>query len=352
MNDQDSSTAMIRGILDNVALTNNPSIDVVEGQVNIDDVLNNEIGSIRRVKTQGAIQTNSVPFVAGQTLSAVQYMDLQTESKTGVSKASMGLDPEALSNQTATGAQLTAQAGAGQIEVMARNLAEGGMKQTFRLLLELLIENSCEETMMRLNGQYTPIDPRSWNAEMDISVNVGIGMGREEQKAVGLNQALQTQMTIYGQYGSQNGLVTLTQIRNTLGDILALNGVRNSDRYFNPLTPEIEQQLIMQQQQQMAQQGQQPTPEQTIAQAQVQAEQIKAESKAQTDMLKAQIDAQKAIAQDDRERDKLDQDLLIKTAEIMGKHGTAVDVERIKQMQNAPRYPNATPTQAVQQGGF
>lgn len=352
MNDQDSSTAMIRGILDNVALTNNPSIDVVEGQVNIDDVLNNEIGSIRRVKTQGAIQTNAVPFVAGQTLSAVQYMDLQTESKTGVSKASMGLDPEALSNQTATGAQLTAQAGAGQIEVMARNLAEGGMKQTFRLLLELLIENSCEETMMRLNGQYTPIDPRSWNAEMDISVNVGIGMGREEQKAVALNQALQTQMTIYGQYGSQNGLVTLTQIRNTLGDILALNGVRNSDRYFNPLTPEIEQQLIMQQQQQMAQQGQQPTPEQTIAQAQVQAEQIKAESKAQTDMLKAQIDAQKAIAQDDRERDKLDQDLLIKTAEIMGKHGTAVDVERIKQMQNAPRYPNATPTQAVQQGGF
>ena len=108
----------------------------------------------------------------------------------------------------------------------------------------------------------------------------------------------------------------------------------------------------MQQQQQMAQQGQQPTPEQTIAQAQVQAEQIKAESKAQTDMLKAQIDAQKAIAQDDRERDKLDQDLLIKTAEIMGKHGTAVDVEKIKQMQNAPRYPNATPTQAVQKGRF
>lgn len=352
MNDQDSSTAMIRGILDNVALTNNPSIDVVEGQVNIDDVLNNEIGSIRRVKSQGAIQTNAIPFVAGQTLSAVQYMDLQTESKTGVSKASMGLDPEALSNQTATGAQLTAQAGAGQIEVMARNLAEGGMKQTFKLLLELLIENSCEETMMRLNGQYMPIDPRSWNADMDITVNVGIGMGRDESKAVALNQALQTQMTIYGQYGAQNGLVTLTQIRNTLGDILALGGVRNADRYFNPLTPEIEQQLIMQQQQMMAQQGQQLTPEQTLAQAQVQAEQIKAQSKAETDMLKAQIDAQKAIAQDDRERDKLDQELLIKTAEIMGKHGTAVDVETIKQMQKAPRYPNSSPQQAIQQGGF
>ena len=351
MNDQDSSTAMLRGILDNVALTNNPSIDIVEGQVNIDDVLNNEIGAIRRVKTQGAIQTNAVPFVAGQTLTAVQYMDLQTEAKTGVSKASMGLDPEALSNQTATGAQLTAQAGAGQIEVMARNLAEGGMKQLFRLILELLVENSCEETMMRLNGQYIPIDPRSWNSEMDVTVNVGIGMGREEQKAVALNQALQTQMSIYQMYGNMNGLVTLTQIRNTLADILALNGVRNADRYFNPMTMEMEMQMI-QQQQMMAQQNPQMTPEQTIAQAQVQAEQIRAESKAQTDMLRAQIDAQKSIAQDDRERDKMDQELILKAAEILGKHGTAVDVERIKQMQNEPRYPDATPTQAVQQGGF
>ena len=52
MNDQDASTAMIRGLLDNIALTNNPSIDVIEGQANIDDLLNNEIGSIRRIKSR------------------------------------------------------------------------------------------------------------------------------------------------------------------------------------------------------------------------------------------------------------------------------------------------------------
>jgi len=348
MNDQDSSTAMLRGILDNIALTNNPSIDVVEGQANIDDVLNNEIGAIRRVKQQGAIQSNAVPFVAGQTLTAVQYMDLQTEAKTGVTKASVGLDPNALANQTATGAQITAQAGAGQIEVMARNIAEGGMKRLFKLLLKILVENSNEEEMMRLHGEFVPIDPRSWNANMDVIANVGIGLGKDEQKMVAIQSALQTQMQIYQTYGAQNGLVTLTNIRNSLGDLLSLSGVRNADRYFAPMTPQMEMQL-----QQLAQQQQpQPTPEQIIAQAQVQAEQIKAESKAKTDMLKAQIDAQKAIAQDDRERDKMDADLLIKTAEILGKHGTAVDVERIKQLQNEPRYPNATPQQAVQQGGF
>ena len=51
----------------------------------------------------------------------------------------MGLDPDALQNSTATAAALTAQAGAGQIEVIARNLAEGGMKTLFRLILELLV---------------------------------------------------------------------------------------------------------------------------------------------------------------------------------------------------------------------
>ena len=124
--------------------------------------------------------------------------------------------------------------------------------------------------------------------------------------------------------------------------------LENADRYFTPITPEMEQMMMQQQ----AQQPPQPTPEQIIAQAQVQAEQIKAQSKAETDMLKAQIDAQKAIALDDRERDKMDQQLIIKAAEVLGKHGTAVDIERIKQMQNEPRYPDATPQQAIQQGGF
>jgi len=348
MNDQDSSTAMLRGMMDNVALTNNPQIDVVEGQVNMDDVMNNEIGAIRRVKTQGAITVNAIPFVAGQTLGAMQYLDEEIQVKTGITKASMGLDPNALQNTTATAAQLTAQQGAGQVEVIARNLAEGGMKRLFKLMLNLLVENSCEETMMRLNGQYVPIDPRSWNTAMDVTVNVGLGTGNEENKAIALNQAFQTQMQIWQAYGPGNGLVTMTGMRNTLADILVASGVRNTDRYFNPMTPDIEQQLIMQQQQAQSQQPQ-TSPE---AEALVQAETIKAQAKAQTDMMKLEIEAQKAIAEDDRKRDQMDQDLLVDSAKILGDHGTRVDLERIKQMQNTPRYPQQNPTQAVTGGRF
>ena len=348
--DQDASTAILRGVLDNIAMTNNPRTMMVEGQVNIDDLLNNEIGGVVRVKQAGAIQELSVPFVAGQTLGALQYYDSVVEQKTGVSRASMGLDPDALQNATATAAKLTVSAAAGQIEVIARNLAEGGMTRLFRLMLKALAENSPEDAMMRVAGdQFAPIDPRSWNTDMGMSVNVGLGTGKDDERIQVLMQTLQTQMQIWQAYGPTNGLVGMTNIRNTLADILGMGGIRNADRYYQPMDQQKEMMLV-QQAQQMAQQKQDPN--QMLAMAQVQAEQIRAQSKMQSDQLKAQLDAQKALAADDRERDKMDQDLLVKAAEVIGKYGTAVDVERIKAMQAEPRYADVVPTEAIPQSRF
>jgi hypothetical protein len=347
-NEQDASTAMLRGVLDNVALTNNPRSEIIDGMVNVDDLLNNEIGGVVRVKQAGSIRELTVPFVAGQVLPAMQYFDQEIESKTGVTKASSGLNPDALQSTTAAAVNATIQAAAGQVEVIARNLAEGGVSRLFKLMLKLVTENSDEQRMMRLSGQFIPVDPRIWNTEMDVSVNVGLGTGREDQRTAALNQALQMQMQIWQSYGPSNGLVSMTQIRNTLADMLAINGVRNVDRYFAPMDPQTEQMLLQQQQQMAQQQGQQSDPNQ----AYLQAEQIKAQQKAQTDMMKIQIEAQKALAEDDRKRDEMDQNLLVKAAEIIGKYGTAVDIERIKAMQAEPRYPQQSPAQAVVGGRF
>jgi hypothetical protein len=43
---------------------------------------------------------------------------------------------------------------------------------------------------------------------------------------------------------------------------------------------------------------------------------------------------------------------LIKAAEVIGKYGTAVDVERIKAMQSEPRYADLAPTQAIPESRF
>ena len=335
MDDQDASTAIIRGILDNVAMTNNPRIGIVDGSVNIDDVLNNEIGAIVRMRQAGAVQDLAVPFTAGQTLSALQYMDALVEQKTGVTQ-NVALNPDAMQSTTAAGVQATVDAAAAQVEVMVRNLAEG-MRQLFGLMLKLHVRNVDEEQLMRLNGQYIPVRPDVWNADMDVQINVGLGTGREQEKAAALQAAFQVQQQVYEKYGPMNGLVSLTNIRNSIADILAASGVRNAERYFAPITPEIEGMLMQQQQAQQSAMAEMQPPMPDPNQAILQAEQIKAQAKMQTDIAKLQLDAQKAAADNDLKRDQMAQDLLVDAAKIAGQYGTNVDVARIKAEQDKVR---------------
>ena len=110
-----------------------------------------------------------------------------------------------------------------------------------------------------------------------------------------------------------------------------------------PMSPEIEQQMMaqaQQQQQMMAQMAQQQDPTQAI----MQAEAMKTQTKAQVDMAKISMDNQykmhELAMKDDLERDQMVQDLAVKVAEILGKYGTAIDVESVKQEQNAARQHN------------
>ena len=340
MDDQDASTAILRGILDNVAMTNNPRIGIVDGAVNIDDVMNNEIGAIVRMRQAGAVQSLDVPFTAGQTLSALTYMDQLVEQKTGVSRASMGLDPDAMQSTTKAAVQATIQAAAGQVEVMVRNLASG-MRDLFGIMLRTAIKHTDEEQMMQMNGQFVQVDPRVWKVDMDVGINVGLGTGREEEKMMALQQIFQVQQQVYAQYGPMNGVVTLTNIRNSLADILAASGIRNAERYFAPMTPEIEQQMMMQQQQAAQMQPPMPDPSQML----MQTEAMKAQTKAQVDMTKAQLEHQRKMHEmgmnDDLYRDQMAQDLMVDAAKIYGQYGSTVDVARIKAEQDREREHNA-----------
>ena len=349
INDQDAATSMLRGVLDNVALTNTPRVAILDGKVNVDDVLNNEIGGVVREQVPNAVRPMEVPFTAGSVLPALQYYDEVIEGKTGVSRASMGLDPDALQNTTAAAVNAMTAAATGQVEMIARNLAEGGMKQLFKLLLQITKQHAEPEEMMRLNGNFVPVDPRSWNTGMDLICNVGLGTGGEVEREMVLRETLQNQMQIWQAYGPGNGLVTMTQIRNTLADILKSGGLHNAARYYMPMTPELEQMLLQQAQQaaQAAAQGQ-PDPNAALAQAEVakaqisaqaklQGDQMRSQQKMQADILKAEMDARQFNAEDDRKRDEMDMNLVLQAAKILGEYGIKVDQQRIQQMQAAPR---------------
>ncbi len=125
----------------------------------MDDLLNNEMGRIVRVKQMGAVGEMAVPFTAGQTLPALQYFDQLVDNKTGVSKMAQGLDPDVLKSATATSVAASIEGQAGQAEVIARNIAAGGMRRLFRIILDLAIKNVDGEEIARLNKQVVPVDP-------------------------------------------------------------------------------------------------------------------------------------------------------------------------------------------------
>lgn len=325
--DQDGKTFVLRGIFDNIAAVNTPRTLAVQGQVNFDDLMNNEQGGIVRAAALDAVRELTVPFVAGQTLAVQQYLDEQTEVKSGVTRASMGLNADALQSTTKDAVNATINAAAGQTEVMVGNLAHTGMRRLFLQILTLMAKHATKAEMIKISGTYVPMDPRVWDQDLDAVANVGLGTGNHDQRNAVLTSVIQSQMDAIKTYGPDNPLAGLGELRNALGDLLILNGVHNVDRYYKAPPPPAP---AGQQQPQQGQDGGDAT-----AQALVQAEQIKAQVKMQSDAQKMQLEFMKANMLDDRERDRMTQDLDIAIAQIAAKYGMAVDGARIKAEQAA-----------------
>lgn len=337
IDDQDAATSLMRGLLDNMAMVNNPRLVINENGVDAEDAMNNEIGAIIRAQDVSQVRELVVGGMAQSLLPAMQFYDESIRAKTGVSGAGMGLDADALQSQTAAGVNAAVQAANQVSELIARTLAEGGMKQMFDCIAKLARANPNPKEMIRVDGQFVPVDPSQWGAELDLVVNVGLGTNQHAEKVMTLQQTLQYQIQAYSTYGPTNGMVTLTNIRNTLADIMVLGGVHNADRYLQPMNPQIEQQLLMQAQAAAQQQGQQSDPNAAF----MQSEQMKAQTRAQVDMQKATMEHQRKLMEmatsDDLKRDEMAQDLLVEAAKILGQYGTTVDVARVKAEQDAPR---------------
>lgn len=331
MDDQDAATSLLRGMLDNMSLVNNPRMVVNSQLVNMDDVLNNEIGAVIRTKDVSALREITIGGMAAGILPAITYYDEAIRAKTGVSGAGMGLDADMLQSQTAQGVNAAVQAANQVAELIARHLAEGGMKQAFRTIARLAKQHISGQEMMRVNGEFVPVDPRSWSLDADMAVNVGLGTGKHEEKAMVLRETLQTQMGIWQAYGPTNGIVTMTNIRNTLADILRHSGLHNAERYYMPMNPQQEQMLLAQAAQAAQGQAQASDPNAAF----LQAEQMKVSARVQADQQKAQLDFMKAQMQDDRERDKMIQDLAIEAAKLLANSGLRLNEQQVKAQQAA-----------------
>ena len=284
-------STVTRQILDNIYLQNNARSQVVEGQVNLDDLLNVTPGGVVRVKSPGAVSPLMVPEVTAAAYPLLGYFDNVQAKRTGVSDAQQGLDPNILANVTAAAVAATTQAAQGKLELIARIFAETGVKSLFKGILHLLCKYQDRPRLIRMRGKFIEMDPREWSNQYDVSISVGLGTGSKTEQMTMLQMVMAKQEQILQTYGPANPLVSVGQYRQTLGRFIEAAGFKDSTEFFKDIPPEVDQQLSNPPPQQ------QQNPMDAVmaqAQAQIQIEQQKAMAAIETQRMKAQADIQLA----------------------------------------------------------
>jgi hypothetical protein len=313
-----------RGILDSLAQSIHPRTAIVEGQANMEDVLNTEVGAVIRMRAPGMVQPFSTPFVGQAAFPMLDYLDDIKQTRTGISKAAAGLDADALQSTTKAAVSATVNAAHQHIEMIARIFAETGLRKLFTGILKLVVENQDRERMVRLRNTFVPVDPRSWDAKMDVVVNVGVGDGTIEDRINVLSQVAARQEMLIEKTGANNPVVSLPQYTNTLTKMLQLAGIKDSANYFNQLPVDF---------QLPEPPAPKPTPEEILAQVQAQAIQADIQKKA----AELQLDREKALMADDRERDRIEQDGILRRYELELKYGVQIQSAEINAAMNKDR---------------
>ena len=315
MDIQKIKSSIMRNTLDSLSMSIHPRMAITEGMVNLDDAMSTEVGSIIRQRQNGAVQMLSMPFVGQQAFPVLKYMDELKEARTGISKASAGLDAGALQSSTATAVNATVSAAQQHIELIARVFAETGMKQLYKIVLHLLTTHQDAPRMVRLTNNFVPIDPRTWNSNMDVSVRVALGRGTDTERMMMLKQIGEMQREAMQTMGAVNPLTDINKLANTLKAMTELAGFKDTSQFwsdpaqFQPPPqedkPDIQEQLIA-----------------------VQIQQIQADIQKKAAELNLERD--KMMMDDDRKRDELDADLFVKAEEMKAKYGTQLNVEKIR----------------------
>lgn len=335
MDIQDITSAIWRSLLDSLVLALNPRIAYVDQEVSLEDLMNMDLGSpIRTRSTPGnVLQVIEHNFVGAAALPVLDAIKAVLKNRVGVDDASSGLDPSSMQSTTAMAVAAATSRAQEHIELFARIFAETGIKQLFRHILELIVENPDPERMVKVNGQYVEMDPRSWNANLDVRINVPIGAGTTAEKVMALQESVAAMEQLMQVVGPDNPVFSTQQYIDQRQRILKLRGFVDADMMwgnasYQPPPPDPNKQ----------------DPNMVIAQAEAkkaEAEVYKKQVDVDVSKAKHEVDVQRQGEDlklreremelvDAREREKMQLQASLQLAEMNLKYGTQLKVADIK----------------------
>lgn len=316
------TSVVTRGMLDSLVQAINPTTTVIEGEVNMKDVLNPDVARVIRITRDGAMQTHTTPFVGRDALPVLEWLEDLEERRTGRKNGAMGLDADALQSSTKAAVAASLSAAQQRVEQYARTFAETGMKHLYRRIYRLTVQHKQQPEMVRLRNQFVQVDPRVWVADRDVVVNVALGAGTPEDRLQLLRDMLSAQQEAFA-----NGipLAGLKEMRNTLARLTEAGGYRDVSEFWRPWGDQEEKQF------QEAQANKPPPPPDPAVQLTAQVQMQEIQTKHIEKQAELALKAKEIQLRDDRERDKIARDFAAKLAEL-GIKQQDVDIKGARQL--------------------
>jgi hypothetical protein len=225
-------TALLRQFMDNKYLSNNSRVFANEN-VNLDDLLISRPGGVVRVLGTGNIGDAAMPWVVPDTgpsaLQGLEYLDSVRENRTGYTRQSQGLETDALVSKTVGGMAMQLSQSQLRLEMIARTIAETGVRELFRIIHALTLKHSTRSEKVRLRGKWVEVNPREWVRRVDLSISVGIGSASQQT----MMQSLMV-MSAEQEKALPMGLVSADNIYNMKKKLANAAGFRNAEEFFTP----------------------------------------------------------------------------------------------------------------------
>jgi hypothetical protein len=272
MDFQKLNTDVMRAFIDNLQMQVNGRMGVIEGQANIDDLLTVRPAGVIRMLSQGAVFPIAQPNVLNDAISAVSVFDSQKENRTGWTKYSQGTDSNSL-NKTATGINIITNRGDMRLKLIARVIAETGVVDLFRKIMDCASRNASKPEIYQLDGEVVEFDPRQATTNFDFVINVGLGSGNKDQRIGHLTNMIQMQ-----EKAMQIGVATPENVYNAMAELASETGFKAPEKFYTKPN----------QQQEGGEQLQQA--EQAIEQLKGMVQQTQEQAQQQIDALQQQLD--------------------------------------------------------------
>lgn len=238
---QEIMTTLKRQLLDNIYRVNNAEMAINE-RANLRDFMTSTPGGIKRIKGDQPIGDSFQPIVTtpiiDKILPVLGFFEESKEVRTGISKASTGLDPDVLQNTTKGAFMENLNRASQKMEMIARMLAESGVKEAVLQAHAILIRHQDKPRVVQMRGKWIPVNPQEWSARTSLTVKVGLGTGSEDEK----RQRLMLLWQLQGQLGQAFGMVGPQQAYSLFEEVSKTLGFETPEKFvMSPSSPEFRQ---------------------------------------------------------------------------------------------------------------